>query len=148
MRRAHERPTHTRLGPAARAALQLLACCPRLPTDVVAALLRMRHTRSAAQLLRCLRTAGLAHYEASRPGPLVGSRAVRLWTLTPDGQALLTKRGLALEAQADGLLPHGRPARRPDTARQRDVPMLVAAYRLLAHVVRGLDQPVRLITGP
>ena len=32
----------------ALAALHLLACCPRMPTDVLAVLLRIQHTRSAA----------------------------------------------------------------------------------------------------
>ena len=91
-----------------------------------------------------MKRAGLAYDEVARPGPLVGSRAVRLWTLTPGGQALLTRRRLALRMDAGGLPPYGRPARWPDTARPRDVPMLLAAYRLLAHVVRGLDRPVRL----
>src|SRR6266542_4595543 len=53
-------PERMRVGPSGRAALLLLACCPRLPTDVVASLLRLRHTRSAGQLLLRLRTAGLA----------------------------------------------------------------------------------------
>ena len=35
-----------------------------------------------------LRTAGLAEYESVRPGPLVGSRVVRMWTLTPAGQVI------------------------------------------------------------
>ncbi len=130
-----------RVGPSGCAALQLLARCPRLPTDVVARLLRMRHTRSAAQLLLRMRSAGLARHETARAGPLVGSRGVRLWTLIPAGLALLNGRGPASSEEAGGLLPYGRPARWPDTARQRDTPMLVAAYRLLAHFVRSLDRP-------
>ncbi len=60
-----EETARTRIGPSGRAALHLLACCPRMPTDVVAVLLGMRHARSAAQLLLRLRTAGLAHYKNS-----------------------------------------------------------------------------------
>jgi len=41
-------------------------------------------------------------------------------------------------------LPYGEPDDRRDVARQRDLPMLIAAYRLLAEVVRGLDRPVRV----
>ena len=73
----------TRIGPSGRAALHLLACCPRMPTDVVAAVLGMRHARSAAQLLARLRRARLAQYRVTRLGPLLGSQPVRLWTLTP-----------------------------------------------------------------
>src|SRR6266511_3328259 len=108
-----------RVGPSGCAALQLLACCPRLPTDVVAGLLRMRHASSAAQLLLRLRIAGLAHFETAKPGPLVDSRRVRLWTLTRDGHAFLDTRGLAGSSEADNLLPYGRPARWPEAARQR-----------------------------
>jgi hypothetical protein len=137
-------PERMRVGPSGRAALQLLACCPRLPTDVVASLLRLRHTRSAAQLLLRLRTAGLARSETSRPGPVTGPRTDRLWTLTPAGRAFLDRRHLALSEEYGRLLPGGRPARWPDTARQRDTPMLVATYRLLAEVACSIDRPVRV----
>src|SRR5579871_5046072 len=110
-----------RVGPSACAALQLLAYCPGLPTDVVAGLLRMRHTRSAAQLLLRLRTAGLVHFRPLRPGPLVGSRTLRLWTLTPAGRAFLDGHSATPPRQASGLLPSGRPCPR----RQRPTPMLV-----------------------
>lgn len=136
--------TRRRLGPSGRAALHLLACCPRVPTDVVASLLRLRHARSAAQLLLRLRIAGLTDYETVRPGPLVGSGSVRLWTLTPAGHAVLGARRLAPPAEARSRLPHGAPAKCRDVARQGGVPMLVATYRLLAGVVGGLDQAVRI----
>ncbi|MDQ6669662.1 MAG: replication-relaxation family protein [Chloroflexota bacterium] len=136
--------TRRRLGPSGRAALHLLACCPRVPTDVVASLLRVRHARSAAQLLLRLRIAGLTDYETVRPGPLVGSGSVRLWTLTPAGHAVLRERVLAPPEEARSQLPNGEPAKCRDVARQRDVPMLVATYRLLASVVRELDRPVRI----
>lgn len=136
--------TRRRLGPSGRAALHLLACCPRVPTDVVASLLRVRHARSAAQLLLRLRIAGLTDYETVRPGPLVGSGSVRLWMLTPAGHAVLRERVLAPPEEARSQLPYGEPAKCRDVARQRDVPMLVATYRLLASVVRELDRPVRI----
>ncbi|MDQ6672316.1 MAG: replication-relaxation family protein [Chloroflexota bacterium] len=132
--------TPTRLGPSGRVALQLLARCSRMPTDVVGDMMRMRHARSAAQLLLRLRAAGLADYETSRPGPLVGSRTVRLWSLTPAGRALLPAPGLA--SAEHGLLPYGSAARSLGMARRRSLPMLTIVYRLLAHIVRDLDQPV------
>jgi Replication-relaxation len=133
-----------RIGPSGRAALRLLACCPRLPTDVAAVLLGMRHTRSAAQLLLRLRTAGVADYKTVRPGPLVGSRVVRLWTLTPAGRTIVPANQPEPSAKAGSQLPYGQPARWRALARQRDVPLLVVAYRLLACVVRELDRPVRI----
>jgi hypothetical protein len=135
-------PPPTRLGPSGRVALQLLARCWRMPTDVVGDMMRMQHARSAAQLLLRLRAAGLADYETSRPGPLGGSQTVRLWSLTPAGGALLPALGLASAEQGRDLLPYGSPVRRLGAARRRSQPMLAVAYRLLAHIVRGLDQPV------
>jgi hypothetical protein len=41
-------------------------------------------------------------------------------------------------------LPYGKPARWRDVARQRDIPLLVVAYRLLARASQDLDQPVRV----
>jgi len=134
-----------RVGRSGCAALQLFACCPRVPTDVVASLLGMRHDRSAAQLLHRLRTARLTELESVKPGPVVGSRRIRLWSLTPAGHAYLEEGGMAPpSSEPRGLLPFGRPGRWPDTARQRDTPMLVAAYRLLAEVASSVDRPVRV----
>jgi hypothetical protein len=117
-----------------------------MPTDVVAILLGMRHARSAAQLLARLGDAGLVQHQMVRPGPLVGSRPVRLWTLAPAGSAILTTRGLTVALEDRCQLPYGEPERRRETARQHDIPMLIATYRLLADVASGLEQPVRVCT--
>jgi Replication-relaxation len=115
-----------------------------MPTDVVAALLRMRHARSAAQLLLRLRTAGLAQFETVRPGLLIGSRPVRLWTITSTGQAEVLARGLTSLCLDRGQLPYGAGGAGREDVRQRDVPLLIATYRLLGDVARGLRQPVRV----
>jgi hypothetical protein len=141
---ALQEPQHVRIGPSGRAALRLLACCPRLPTDVAAVLLGLQHSRSAAQLLLRLRTAGLADYKTVRPGPLVGSKVVRLWALTPAGQTIVRVHQPAPSAEGRSHLPYGQPATWREVARQRDVPLLVVAYRLLACVARGLGRPVRV----
>jgi hypothetical protein len=133
-----------RIGPSGRAALGLLACCPRVPTDVLRVLVGMQHARSVAQLMARLRAAGLAHYEMVRPGPVVGSRPVRLWTLTKAGKAMVAMRGLAPSAKERALLPYGMPERSRDPGRQRDVPLLIITYRVLALVMSNLDQPMRL----
>jgi hypothetical protein len=138
-----ERPD-VRVGPSGRAALHLLACCPRMPTDVVAVLLGMRHARSAAQLLTRLRGLDLARYQIARLGPIVGSQPTRLWAVTPAGQAVLTGRGLGPSLQDAAQLPYGEPERWPKTVRQRDLPMLIAAYQLLAELVGEVPQPARL----
>ena len=87
---------------------------------------------------------GVADYKTVRPGPLVGSRVVRLWTLTPAGQTIVPAHQPEPSAEGRSHLPYGQPARWRDVARQRDVPLLVVAYRLLACVVRELDRPVRI----
>jgi len=51
----------TRIGRSGRAALQLLACCPRMPTNVVGVLLGHRQAVTTAQLLARLRRAGRHH---------------------------------------------------------------------------------------
>ena len=147
MKRQLRRVTRQRIGPSGRAALQLLACCPRVPTDVVGVLLGMGHTRSAAQLLLRLRTAGLAHYKTVRPGPMVGPRSVRLWTLTTAGHAIVSPRGLAPSSDERAHLQDGKPEHRRDAARQRDVPMQIVVYRLLARIVGSLDRPMRITPG-
>src|ERR1700704_2523663 len=91
-----------RIGPSGRTALQLLACCPRIPTDVVGVLLGLGHLDSAAQLLARLRRGGLAQSEAVSPGPLLGSRSVRLWPLTTAGHTILSMRGLAPSLEGRG----------------------------------------------
>ena len=134
----------TRIGPSGRAALQLLACCPRMPTHVVGVLLGHRQAVTTAQLLARLRRAGLAQDQASRLGPLLGSRPVRLWTLTAEGRAFVASRGSASPPEDAGQMQYGEPERWRDPARQRDVPLLVACYRLLARVATGLDRPVHV----
>ncbi|MDQ6670319.1 MAG: replication-relaxation family protein [Chloroflexota bacterium] len=121
-----------------------MARCPHIPTDVVASLLRIRRVRSAAQLLLRLRTAGLTKYEKVQPGPLVESKVVRLWTLTPAGRAIVSARGLAIPLSARGSLPYEQFARRRGEVRPRNMAMLVVAYRLLGSVVRELDRSVRV----
>jgi hypothetical protein len=132
------------IGPSGRVALDLLACCPHVPTDVVAGLLQLRHTRSAAQLLGRLRTAGLVRYGTLRPGPLVGSRRVRLWTVTRDGSIFMDRRRVPRSKGAGKRQLYGAPKFSRTWARPRGTPTSIGAYRLLAHVVRSMDRPVRV----
>src|SRR5262245_13260959 len=111
-----------RVGPSGRAALELLACCPWMPTDVTASLLRLRHTRSVAQLLRRLARAGLVRYQTFTLGPLVAVGPLRLWTGTPAGLDMVGDRKTSGQHQV--IL-----ARMP---RRAELPMRVAASRLLA----------------
>jgi len=117
-----------------------------MPTDVLGVLLGHRQAVTTAQLLARLRRAGLAHDQASRLGPLLGSRPVRLWMLTAVGRAFVASRRLTAPTGGARQMPYGEPERWRDPARQRDVPLLVACYRLLAQVASGLDLPVRVCT--
>jgi Replication-relaxation len=135
----------TRIGPAGRAALDLLACCPRVPTDVLTVLLGHRQAVTTAQLLARLRRTGLAQYQAVILGPRLGPRPIRLWTLTAAGRVSVATRGTATGVDASKGL-YGEPERWRDPARQRGIPLLVACYRLLAGVASGRDRPVRVCT--
>ena len=132
-------------GPSGRAALQLLACCPRIPTDVVGVLMGMRHTTSASQLLVRLQTAGLVHAEKVSPGPLLGVRSVRLWSLSALGRIVVRDGSEDLTTIEGAGLAYGGPHRRRDPRRQPDVPLLIVAYRLLAVVVAGLEPRMRVV---
>src|SRR4029079_4801765 len=98
-----------------RAALDLLACCPQLPTDVLAALLGLHHRRSSAQLLHHLSERGWAHRERVEPGPLIGPPEL-VWSLTAAGQECVQRDIRA--------------------GRGPNLPMLLAGYRLLVHILR------------
>src|ERR1700694_2795539 len=85
--------------PSGRTALQLLGCCPRIPTDVVGVLLGMRHVSSAARLLVRLQNADLVHGETAKPGPQLGIRSVRLWSLSAVGRTIVLAGGFRPMAQ-------------------------------------------------
>jgi DNA-binding MarR family transcriptional regulator len=129
------------VGPSGQAALRLLACCPWVPADVVGSLLQLQHTRSASQVLGRLRAAGLVHYRTLRPGPIIGNRQVRVWALTAAGR-LFQRGGLPASGDTAGLLVYGTGARSRISLFPPATPILVAAYRLLANVARGMDRPV------
>jgi len=131
-----------RVGPSGRAALRLVACCPWVPADVVGSLLQLQHTRSASQLLGRLRAAGLVHYRRLKPGPIIGNRRVRVWAATAVGRLFLKRGGLGPSGGTAGLLAYGTRARSRTSLFPRATPMLVAVYRLLANVARGMDRTV------
>jgi hypothetical protein len=140
--RRKEQQGSRKLGPATQEMLQLLARCPRIPTDVICQLLGTRHPGSTRQLLARLRGAGLAQLETVASGALLNGRTVRLWSLTTAGRAELAKQG-PLRSSAD-LIPfhYGAPARLRDPARQA-VFLLLAAYRALGTLVVALDMHPR-----
>ena len=144
MTTALERSRRPRIGPAGRAALEVLACCPRMPTDVLGVMLGHHHTVTTAQLLSRLRRASLIQYQEVTLGPLLGPRPVRLWTLAAEGRVLVATRGPVPRPEASTQMQYGDLERQHDPARQRGIPLLVACYRLLAEVASGLDRPVRV----
>jgi DNA-binding MarR family transcriptional regulator len=121
-----------RLGPAGRRALTVLGLCPGIPTDALAQLLRVKHQRSATQLLGRLAVAGLV-----RRGPAPGDPpGRRRWSLTSLGARLVTVE--ATPHADDPWAGWGHP-RRPAPGATTD-----ATYRLLAQVVATLDPAVEV----
>jgi hypothetical protein len=132
----HDEQGLRRLGPATQQMLQLLARCPRIPTDVICQLLGTRHVGSTRQLLARLRGARLAQLDTVASGALLNGRTVRLWSLTTAGRAELAKEG-PLWSSTDLVSVHcGAPDGLRDPARQA-VPLLLAAYRALGTPVVG-----------
>ena len=137
------------VGPSSREALQLLSCCPRLPTSVVNVLLGHRQAASTSQLLTRLRRGGMVRHETGRPGPLLGSRPLRLWSLTNTGRAFVASLCTAPTVESLELAVCGQHERTRETTRQPDLPLLLACYRLLAETVllaldHGADRPPRI----
>jgi hypothetical protein len=134
----------TRIGPAGRAALHLLACCPHMPSDVLSILLGHRETVTTAQLLARLRRADVVRYQEVMLGPQLGRGRVRLWTLTALGRAFVGSGGPPILTSDARRMLYGEPERWRDPARQRGIPLLVASYRLLAAVAGSLERPVHV----
>jgi Replication-relaxation len=129
-----------RVGPSGLLALQLLGRCPRMPTDAMQVVLGHRQAVTTAQLLGRLRKAGLVKYHVYRSG----LRPARLWTLSNAGRDCLLRRRLsATDENLSGLGCSARGAQR-DPIRQRDIPLLIACYRLLARVAVDFDGGVEV----
>ena len=115
-----------------------------MPGEVLAVLLGHRRVASTMQLLARLRRAGLVRGQLVRLGALAGS-PVRLWTLTAAGSQFIAGSAAGSITPARSSVRYGEPPEHwRDPARQRDIPLLLACYRLLAAVAGSLEQPVRV----
>lgn len=119
------------------AALRLLQTCPLMPVDAFVALLGLGSRSSGYQQLARLRRAGLAEVRRVDLGYLLGERPTGLWELTDAGQqAVRTVRVLPRSEDPGirGVLPYGPPdpEERRTRARESDLPLVVAEYRVLA----------------
>lgn len=117
-------------GSSARAALQLLYMCPRLPTDAFRHLAGFASLGGAYRRLQTLRQAGLADAERTELGYLVADRPLGLWSVTENGLRLLHVACADQRVQRSG----GRPGRFRTNAALR-----VASYRLLAYATAELN---------
>lgn len=132
------RPTRLRSG--ALVALRLLEMCPLLPIDVFVHLVGLNSCSSAYQQLARLRRAGLAEVERVDLGYLLGERRIGLWNITDMGRRVLRTASVLEFARTLGTNgsppdhPYDRGERRA-FRRETNVPLLVAAYRLLALIV-------------
>jgi len=121
--------------PRSLAALRLLAICPCVPIDVFVCLAGGQPV-SAYQLLGRLRRAGLADVQRQNLGHLVDKRPVSVWSITERGRAALSCAAAATDdLPGESLLPCGTRQGKPHRVRAADLPLLVAAYRLLAALV-------------
>lgn len=134
----------------ALAALRVLQTCPLVPVDVFMHLAGLTSMSAAYQQLARLERAGLAEVQRVDPGYLVGERRIGCWTISGEGRRLLDGSEGRSAARAgswshtDGR--HDR-KRRPVLVRQGDLPLRIAAYRMLAFLVyeaaeREEGQPV------
>jgi hypothetical protein len=130
------RPPQLRKG--ALAALRLLETCPLVPVDAFVHLVGLSSCTSAYQQLARLQHAGLAEVRRVNLGYLVGERRIGLWRITDEGSRALRAAAthlLAAEAGPGGCLVDRGAMRRPPLDRDGDMPLLVAAYRVLALLV-------------
>lgn len=117
-------------------ALRVLETCPLVPVDAFADLAGLSGKSSAYQQLARLLQAGLAQVRRVDPGYLVGERRLGCWTITDAGTRLLagvTKPDVQespLQSRRDVGGPRGKA-----WIGSRDLPLLIATYRLLASVV-------------
>jgi hypothetical protein len=126
------------LGRGARASLRLLETCPLVPFGAFVHLVGLRSRTSAYQQLARLRHAGLAEVRRVNLGYLLGERRVGLWMITDEGRRALRAAGphpLAADVDPQGCLVATGSNRRPRVDRDDDLPILVAAYRVLALLV-------------
>src|SRR5919199_2334204 len=128
-----------RLGPASLEVLRLLEMCRCAPVDVLTSLLGSGRV-STYQLLGRLRRAGLAEVRRVDLGYLVGERPLGLWSLTTAGREAVARLGAVVTGgwpARPGQLTDDLPRRPRLGPRSRELPLVVAAYRLLAATCCG-----------
>jgi DNA-binding MarR family transcriptional regulator len=85
----------TWLSARATEALRLLSVCPNMPADVLSVLRGVGPSAATEQLLRRLESVGLVQARRVALSPLLGSRRLKLWSLTARGAAsVMAKRGV------------------------------------------------------
>ena len=117
-------------------ALRLLLTCPLLPLDAFVHLAGMRSASGAYRQLAKLKMAGLAEVERADLGYLLGERPVGLWKITARGRLVL-EAYVAEPRNAESLI-SGHAVHEPasrTSPRDATLPLLAAAYRLLAWVI-------------
>ena len=137
MKRGRNRPPR-QLREGALIALRVLETCPLVPVDAFVGLAGLSSLSSAYQQLARLRRAGFADVRRVDAGYLVGERRIGCWTITDHGSRMLAEASAHDPGeQKAGARGREAPARSHKRARIRDsdVPLLIAAYRLLASLV-------------
>lgn len=125
-------------------ALRVLETCPFVPVDAFVHLAGLSSLSSAYQQLARLRRGGLAKVTRIDPGYLVGDRPLGCWTITNEGRRVLGFSHRRTPGEVRAVAQEGRVACGPRTQARitdRDLPLLIATYRLLASLV--LERSVR-----
>src|SRR5712692_2526933 len=110
-----------------------------MPVDVFVHLVGFSSAGAAYKQLARLRRAGLAEVQRADLGYLLGERRLGLWKITEEGRRTLQAVSAGQPAEgviASGMVPYrgGRIGMRWTCPREIDLPLLVAAYRLLAAI--------------
>src|SRR5690349_13175530 len=138
-----------RLLPASREILRVLAICPWIPVDVLAALTGARARVSVYQALARLASAGLVQQRQVSLGLLAGNRPTALWaTTTPQQHALQATGCTATSAASHGCGQQKIGSRSLRAGPHLADPVRIAAARALAGWLvtkRATGQTLRIV---
>jgi len=110
-----------------------------MPVDVFVHLVGFSSAGAAYKQLARLKRSGLVEMQRADLGYLLGERRLGLWKITEEGRRTLQAVSVGQPAEgaiASGMVPYraGRLGMRWPCPREIDLPLLVAAYRLLAAI--------------
>jgi hypothetical protein len=130
--------TVVRVGSTTKAILQVVACCERAPTGVLARAIGGVGVGPTREVLARLRRAGLVQVESAKPSLRMGRHPDRLWSLTQAGAAFISARRVIASPPNEKEFPLIR-ANQP--ARRQSSNSLIVAYSVLDSFLGELKPP-------